>query len=335
MISAVVSVFVLGYLLIVFEHPLKINKTASALLTGIICWVLIAVMTPDSSVMALAKGLDFHLWIQANLSHHLSGISEILFFLLGAMTIVEVIDSHNGFRKITALIQSKNPVILIWLLTWVAFFLSALLDNLTTSIVMVSLLRKLVKDKEMRMYIAALIIIAANAGGAWSPIGDVTTTMLWVGGQVSSSTIIPKLVIPSMLNLLVPLLVVSFLLRKNKSIEIPKDQDNRNRVPGDNLILALGLGGLILVPVFKSATHLPPYIGILLVLSIVWASTEWLHQGKSREDKMAFLPSNALARIDTPSILFFLGILLAAYSRLRFHYFFSACQLFRSGYRSK
>lgn len=311
MISAVVVVFIIGYLLIVFEHPLNINKTASALLTGILCWVLIAVMTPDSSVLELAKGKDFHHWIKSELSHHLSGISEVLFFLLGAMTIVEVIDSHNGFRKITDLIQSKNPIVLIWILTWVAFFLSALLDNLTTSIVMVALLRKLVKDKEMRMYIAALIIIAANAGGAWSPIGDVTTTMLWVGGQVSSSALIPKLIVPSILNLLVPLLVVSFMLRKNKVLEVPAKTETQSRVAGENLILFLGLGGLIMVPVFKSLTDLPPYAGVLLVLSIVWASAEWLHKSKSKEDKMAFLPSNALARIDTPSILFFLGILLA------------------------
>lgn len=314
MVTAVIITFFIGYLLIVLEHPLKVNKTASALLTGIVCWVLIAIMTPDSAVRELVAGREYHAWVGQNLSHHLSNISEILFFLLGAMTIVEVIDSHNGFRKVTKLIRSKNVVTLIWVLSWVTFFLSALLDNLTTSIVMVSLLRKLVKDKEMRMYIAALVVIAANAGGAWSPIGDVTTTMLWVGGQASTSVLIPSLIVPSLLNLLVPLLVVSFLLRNEQPIQIPKESSDEKRVQGDNLILAIGLGGLILVPVFKSVTHLPPYAGILLVLSIVWASTEWLHKGKTKEDKMAYLPSNALARIDTPSILFFLGILLAVAS---------------------
>lgn len=314
MITAVVFTFCMGYLLIVLEHPLRINKTASALLTGILCWVFMAVGVPDTVLTQAIGGADYHHWIGENLSHHLAGISEVIFFLLGAMTIVEVIDSHNGFRKITRLIQSKNVVTLIWVISWVTFFLSALLDNLTTAIVMVSLLRKLVKDKDMRMYIASLVVIAANAGGAWSPIGDVTTTMLWVGGQVSTAKIIPTLLVPSILNLLIPLLVVSVLLRKAEPIRVPRQNEEEKQIAGDSLILLLGLGGLILVPVFKSVTHLPPYTGILLVLSVVWACTEWIHQNKTKEDKLAFLPANALARIDTPSILFFLGILLAVAS---------------------
>jgi Na+/H+ antiporter NhaD/arsenite permease-like protein len=294
-----IIIFLAGYLAIVLEHPLGINKTASALLTGIVCWVILAVNAVSQHE------------VLPSLSHHLSGISEILFFLLGAMTIVEVIDSHYGFRKLTAFIRSDSPVRLLWVMSWTAFFLSALLDNLTTAIVMASITRKMIEDKTWRIYIVSMVVIAANAGGAWSPIGDVTTTMLWVGGHIETLPLIKMLFIPSVICLLVPLILVSLLLRKNKLI-IAAGPDNQSEMPqGAAMVLFFGLGGLFMVPVFKNLTHLPPYLGILLVLGMVWVLTEIIHKGKENEDKSIFTPSHALSKIDTPSILFFLGILLA------------------------
>ncbi len=308
MVSALVIIFFIGYLLIIFEHQVQINKTASALCTGILCWVVLSIGGFGDVSNDLGDSIGAHSLL-GSLSHHLSGISEILFFLLGAMTIVEVIDTHNGFRIITNKIKANNLISLIWVISILSFFLSAVLDNLTTTIVMVSLSRKLVSQIKPRLYLAALIVIAANAGGAWSPIGDVTTTMLWVKGNVSTQNLIFKLFIPSLVNVLVPLLLVSAFL-KNEKIEPPKNQNDAEKVDGETLILILGLGGLLMVPFFKSWTHLPPYMGILLALSLVWASTEWIHRKKGL-DKNLYTPSHALAKIDTPSILFFLGILLA------------------------
>jgi Na+/H+ antiporter NhaD/arsenite permease-like protein len=299
MVTILILTFIAGYALIVFEHPLGLNKTASALLTGILCWVWIA----TGSGMATSEVLD-------HLSHHLSEISEILFFLLGAMTIVEVIDNHYGFQKITSRIQAKNPRVLLWILSWLAFFLSALLDNLTTAIVMTSLVRKMVPEKEWKLYMISLIVLAANAGGAWSPIGDVTTTMLWVGGQITAGHIIPSIFIPSVLNLLIPLMVVTFMLR-NKEGSLVEEEDQPILIHGAGWVLAAGLGGLILVPVFKTTTHLPPYMGILMVLGLVWTLTEILHRKKGEQERSRLTPGHALSKIDTPSILFFLGILLA------------------------
>lgn len=292
-------IFLAGYLAIVLEHPLGINKTAPALLTGILCWVVLAVDP--------ATNQD----ILPHLSHHLSGIAEILFFLLGAMTIVEVIDSHYGFRKITGFIRSDSPVKLLWLISWASFFLSALLDNLTTAIVMASITRKMVEDRTWRLYIISMVVIAANAGGAWSPIGDVTTTMLWVGGHIETVPLIKSLFVPSFISLLVPLLLAGFFLRR-QPFTPAKKPDNATEVPkGAAVVLLSGLGGLFMVPVFKNLTHLPPYLGILLVLGVVWLLTEIIHKDKETSEKSVFTPSHALSKIDTPSILFFLGILLA------------------------
>lgn len=310
MIATVVTIFILGYLLIVLEHPIQINKTATALLTGMACWVAIALMEPEMSWVELKEGQTYLEFVSEHLSEHLSGIAEILFFLLGAMTIVEVIDSHHAFRKITNLIQTTRIIPLVWILSFLTFFMSAILDNLTASIVMVSLMRKLIHEPKLRMYIAALVVIAANAGGAWSPIGDVTTTMLWVGGQISSTGVIKELFIPSVINLVVPLAIVSFIVRNEKP-KTSLDQNTEERVMGDNMVLFFGLGGLIFVPIFKSYTHLPPYVGMLLVLGVVWTVTELIHKAKTPELKSFYTPSHALAKIDTPSILFFLGILLA------------------------
>jgi Na+/H+ antiporter NhaD/arsenite permease-like protein len=290
--------FIIGYLAIAFEHPLKLNKTATALVTGVLVWL----------VLALLKG---HSGIES-LSHHLASSAEILFFLLGAMTIVELVDSHQGFRVISKLIQTENPVKLLWISSIATFFLSALLDNLTTSIVLVTLLRKLITNKETRLFYAGLIVVAANAGGAWSPIGDVTTTMLWIGGQISATGIMKALFIPSIISLIVPLLFVSSKVNKMSlgNIEMEKTPTAQEQKEG-NIMLWAGSLSLIAVPIFKTITHLPPYMGILLALGIVWIISEILHSEKDEEDKKPLSVAHALSKIDTSSILFFLGILLA------------------------
>jgi NhaD family Na+/H+ antiporter len=299
--------FIIGYAAIVFEHPIRINKTASALLTGVLCWTVYMVSEHDPSV------------INQELSHHLGSVAEILFFLLGAMTIVELIDAHHGFKIITDRITSKNKVNLLWLIAIVTFFLSAMLDNLTTAIVMVSVLRKLIKNPELRKIFAGVVIIAANAGGAWSPIGDVTTTMLWIGGQISASAIMKELFLPSLISLLIPLIYLSFKMKgfvKNTSEEEPlqnTDQVHELIIKTQNSVVMLitGISALIFVPIFKTITHLPPYMGILLGLGVVWVVSEILHSDKDEEERKPLTVSYALSRIDTPSILFFLGILIA------------------------
>jgi Na+/H+ antiporter NhaD/arsenite permease-like protein len=250
-------------------------------------------------------------FFEYRLEHHIQEISSILLFLMGAMTIVEIIDAHNGFEIITNKITSKKKVTLLWTISILTFFLSAALDNLTTAIVMVSLIRKIIPDKETKWLFGGIIVIAANAGGAWSPIGDVTTTMLWIGGQVSSSGIIQNLFLPSLISLLVPVIILSFVLKGN--IEIFQKNNNNNVVTArdQNITLILGLGGLLLVPVFKTITHLPPFMGIMLSLGILWMVTELLHGRKMDDEKSRFSALSALRKIDMPSVLFFLGILLA------------------------
>ncbi|MHA8050954.1 sodium:proton antiporter NhaD [Aquirufa sp. ROCK-SH2] len=293
-----IIIFVLGYLAIAFEHPIKINKTASALVTGVLVWV----------VFALVKGQG-----ELNeLTHHLGATSEILFFLLGAMTLVELVDAHQGFRFISKLIQTQNPVQLLVISSLITFFLSAVLDNLTTAIVMVTLLRKLISDTHTRKYFVGIVVIAANAGGAWSPIGDVTTTMLWIGGQISASGIVKALFLPAIISLLIPLLFASLKVKKMSigtpnSLEILSQQEERE---GKIMLLAGGLS-LLGVPVFKTLTHLPPYMGILLALGIVWILSEYIHSDKDEATKKPFTVGHALSKIDTSSVLFFLGILLA------------------------
>jgi Na+/H+ antiporter NhaD/arsenite permease-like protein len=275
----VIIVFVVGYIAIALEHPIKINKTASALLAGVICWTLHALSSDPEGV-------------KTELSHHLASISEILFFLMGAMTIVELVDAYQGFRIITDRINTKNPKVLLWLICFVTFFLSSILDNLTTSIVMISLIRKLIPNKEMRMFFAGMIIIAANAGGAWAPIGDVTTTMLWIGGQISTVNIMKVLFIPIIMCLLVPLIWLSFTLK-------------------GELGERKGVGALVFVPVFKTITHLPPYIGMLLGLGVIWVVSELINPHADEAARKPYTAAGALSRIDSSSVLFFLGILLA------------------------
>ncbi|MDP2174804.1 MAG: sodium:proton antiporter NhaD [Bacteroidota bacterium] len=297
-----IIIFVLGYLAIAFEHPLHINKTAPALIIAALMWGIWAVV-------------DHHDISQINLelSHELSASAQILFFLLGAMTIVELIDAHQGFKIITNRIKTKDSRKLLWIIALLTFFLSALLDNLTTAIVMVSLLRKLVHDKEQRLFFAGIVIIAANAGGAWSPIGDVTTTMLWIGGQISSANIIKTLLIPSLICMIVPLLIISVKMKgdvKRDAYDYDK-AEKEEKVKGSLLMLCLGVGGLLFVPAFKTITHLPPYLGMLFSLAIVWIASELLHIDKEEEERKQYSAIHALSKIDTSSVLFFLGILLA------------------------
>jgi len=297
MIVFIISIFVVGYLAIALEHPLKINKTGTALLMGVLIWTIYRLALPDADVLG-------------ELGHHLIGITEILFFLMGAMTIVEVVDAHDGFNLITNRINTRNKLTLLWTIAFLAFFLSAILDNLTATIVMISLTRKLVAEQKQRLFFAGMIVIAANAGGAWSPIGDVTTTMLWIGGQISASNVILKLFIPSLVCLLVPLLTVTFFYKKDFTGELAI-LENRKLNSENKLIFFIGLGGLLFVPAFKQITHLPPYFGMLLVLGILWIVADILHRKKDSFEKSRLSASNALMRIDMPSLLFFLGILLA------------------------
>lgn len=292
------TVFVVGYLAIALEHPLKINKAASALLTGVICWVLYSLSHMVESHEVLSK-----------LMENLSSIAQILFFLIGAMTIVELIDLHKGFKTITDLIKTKDKRKLLWIICFVAFFLSSILDNLTTSIVMVSLTRKLVGERKDRLIFASMIIIAANAGGAWTPIGDVTTTMLWIGGQITTLNIMKEIFIPSVLALVIPLIYQSFFVKGDVTPPTDENGNGDSHEPHAKLILFLGVGALIFVPIFKTITHLPPFIGMLFGLSILWVVSDLLHH--KYEERNHLRITHALTRIDKSSILFFLGILLA------------------------
>ncbi len=337
-------VFVLGYMAIAFEHNIHVNKAASALLTAIVLWTLLMFGIDHLGVPALQgteAGESVH-FVGEQLRAHLAEIAEILFFLMGAMTIVELIDAHDGFRVITDKITTQNATKLLWVITILTFFLSSLLDNLTTTIVMISLVAKIIDDQKMRWYFAGLIVIAANAGGAWSPVGDVTTTMLWIGGQITATGIMANVFLPSIVCTLVPLLLVSMQL-KGQTISPPQGAQRVSSVNEvfnplnlplneriDNLratvktqaqqqinakmrmlVLVLGLGALAFVPIFKTVTHLPPYIGVLFGLAILWMVTEIMHRHQDDYIRERIGVEGVLSRIDMPSILFFLGILLA------------------------
>ena len=302
MLTLMIVIFVLGYLAIALEHPIKVDKAASALITGVLVWTLFVL-----------SGADQH-FIEEQLLHHLSEISSILFFLLGAMTIVELVDAHEGFSIITDKITTKNRVKLLWIVSVLTFFFSAALDNLTTTIVMVSLLRKLIDDKYERWFFAGIVVVAANAGGAWSPIGDVTTTMLWIGGQLTTMTIIKTLIVPSIVAMMVPLTVLSFTMKGEivRPVEVGNEDDSDpTTVFERNLIFFLGVAGLLFVPIFKTITHLPPFMGMMLSLGVLWLVTEIIHRSKNKADKSQLSVIGVLRKIDTASVLFFLGILLA------------------------
>jgi NhaD family Na+/H+ antiporter len=296
-------IFVLAYAAIAFEHPIKINKSASALVGAGLLWTIYAVNTGDAHV------------VSEHLSESLISTAQIVFFLMGAMAIVEVVDAHNGFEVITSRIKTTQLSRLMWLVGFVTFLLSPILDNLTTTIVMVSLMKKLLDKREDRLFFAGIIVIAANAGGAWSPIGDVTTTMLWIGGQITASEIIKGVFLPSLVNVLVPLGVTSFLL-KGKAVVPPVANEFEQSLHlttafERNLMFFLGLGILVAVPAFKTWTHLPPFMGVLFGLGILWFVGDLVHRKKDDDDKAHLSLTHALTRIDMPSIVFFVGILLS------------------------
>jgi len=324
----IIIIFVVGYLAIALEHPIKINKTASALLTAVICWTIFTVSGAPETLLTSERYLHFihelgekaaslsagelHLeYVIEQLGHHLNEISQILFFLMGAMTIVELVDAHHGFKFITDRIKTKNPIVLLWVVCGVAFFLSAVLDNLTTTIVMVSLIRKMIPDKQMRLFFAGMIVISANAGGAWSPIGDVTTTMLWIGGQISAASIMQSILIPSIVCAVVPLIYLTFTLKGTLGEFKESKNTEGSKVTSGNLMLAIGVGALISVPIFKTVTHLPPYMGMLLGLGVLWVVSELINPHLDEAERKHYTAGHALTKIDMPSVLFFLGILLA------------------------
>ena len=345
-----VIIFVLGYTMIALEHPLKIDKAASALLIGSLTWVVYILGSHD--ILGMVDEAGKHIsaawehFLHANpgkdnhegmiefiahheVLHHLGEIAQILFFLLGAMTIVEIVDQHQGFKVITDKIKTTKKVKLLWILSFLTFFMSAALDNLTTTIVLVALLRKLVNDKQTKWIFASMVVLAANAGGAWSPIGDVTTIMLWIGGQVTAGNIILMVFLPSLATLVVPLVIMTFMMKGN--VERPViDEAKQLKVSNRQQmgILIVGVAALLFVPVFKTVTHLPPYMGMLLGLGVLWVTTEILHRWHDpRKIEVDGQVSSAVAesaqklqvvkiltKVDVPTILFFLGILSAVAS---------------------
>lgn len=300
MLAVIITIFVIGYACIALEHPLKINKTATALLLGVLVWTIFSM----SHILTTGE-------ISNHLIENLGETAEIVFFLLGAMTIVTLIEDYQGFRVITDRITTRNKKKLLWVLSILTFFLSALLDNMTTAIVMVALLRKLIADRRERWLYAGMVILAANAGGAWSPIGDVTTIMLWIGGQVTTVNIIVKTLIASLVCMVVPVLVIGATLKGE--IERPQEESAGLEVPAHlrRLVLVLGIAALIFVPIFKTITHLPPYLGMLFGLGVLWITTEILSRKYEKEGHKLPTAVSTLEHIDTPTILFFLGILMA------------------------
>ena len=375
MFILMIAVFVLGYLAIALEHPIKIDKAATALITGALCWGIYAMAPSDilhynnhDSVNTIAqskqtppwlkeylchetinRSIDshddsvediikhdklsvpihqfpveetqeiVHRYIEHSIAHTLSEIAAILFFLMCAMTIVEVVDAHEGFSIITNMIKTLSRVRLLWIVGVLTFFFSAALDNLTTSIVMTALLRKLMKKKEDIWLFAGVVIITANAGGAWSPIGDVTTIMLWIDGQITSINIISKLIIPSLVCMAVPLGILTFTTKGNveRPLDIQEDVSGHHQLSDPTteserkVVFFLGVGGLLFVPVFKVVTHLPPVIGMTFSLGVLWMVTELMHHSKNEEVKSTRTVVGVLRKVDTPTILFFLGILIA------------------------
>ncbi|MBN8217273.1 MAG: sodium:proton antiporter NhaD [Spirochaetes bacterium] len=302
MLILIAATFLLAYAAIALEHPLKINKSATALIAAGLMWTLFSFAPPPGP-----HGVG------ELLGEKLQETAAIIFFLIGAMTIVEVIDAHGGFEVITRRIKAKRLRSLLWVIGVVTFLLSAVLDNLTTTIVMIALVRKLLKNHEDRLFFAGIIVIAANAGGAWSPIGDVTTTMLWIGGQITTLSIMKSLLVPSLVSLAIPLLATSFFL-KGKVVPPAPEKGAKGPMTSPfekKFIFFLGIGSLVFVPVFKTVTHLPPWLGILLALGILWLASELMHRHKHEDDKAHLTLGRALRRIDMSSVTFFIGILLA------------------------
>lgn len=295
-IIAIASVFIVGYAAIILEHFIKINKTASALVVAVLCWTLYFVASGNTPEQDTAK-----------LSHYLADTSQILFFLLGAMAIVELVDSHQGFKLLTDRIKTKSQRKMLWIICFTTFFLSAILDNLTTTILMISLLKKIIPQKKDRFLLSCMVVVAANAGGAWTPIGDVTTTMLWIDGRLSSLAVIRALFTPSLVSLLVPLIYFTMKLKGAFTVDAEKEQPQV--APKAKLVLFLGVASLVFVPIFKSLTGLPPFMGIVIGLGVLWLVTDLAHGKHTGRDHLRI--PQVLSKVDISGVLFFLGILLA------------------------
>lgn len=312
----IVTVFILGYLCIALESFTKVNKAAVALLMLVACWTLF--MFDPGSYLPDIAGDKISIAVNEIIEKHLGSTSTTLFFLMGAMTIVEVVDQNGGFNFVRDMMKTKNKKALLWRITFMTFFLSAILDNLTTSIVMIMILRKLIQERKDRLIYASLVIIAANSGGAFSPIGDVTTIMLWNKGLISAAGVIKELIVPSLVSVALPAYILSLSLKGE--IAAPAiaggtvTEANELTKKQRKTVFFIGVGGLIFVPIFKSITHLPPFVGILLVLGVLWTVTELfyrhLHKGEEKGG-MQKRVVNILSRIDMSTILFFLGILMA------------------------
>jgi len=322
--SIIILIFVIGYLSITLEHPLKLDKTVPALIMAALIWAVLAVGfhagwfdvidTHEQAFNFLTGGEKATEGFENALLHHLGKTAEILIFLIGAMTIVEIIDLHRGFEILKGAVKTKSKRRLLWIIGILAFILSAIIDNLTATIVLVTLLRKLIVKKEERLWYAAMVVIAANAGGAWSPIGDVTTTMLWIAKNVTAAGLIEFVILPSIVCFVVPFFIASYLpaFKGNIDVEITEDVDT-DHLLSSRTMLFLGLGMIVSVPVFKTLTHLPPYIGMMFALGVVWLVSEYIHPEEdfSKERRHLYSAHKALSRIEISSILFFLGILMA------------------------
>ncbi|HMN89849.1 MAG TPA: sodium:proton antiporter NhaD [Saprospiraceae bacterium] len=331
MLTIVIACFVIGYLVIVFEHPLRLDKTVPALIMGSLCWALLAVFfyqgwisvidTHDHVYDLAAAGSEKDAIYKAKagfentLLHHLGKTAEILIFLIGAMTIVEIIDLHRGFEVLKSYVRTRSKRRLLWIVGALGFILSAIIDNLTATIVLVTLLRKLIVNREERLWYVALIVIAANAGGAWSPIGDVTTTMLWIGNKVSAVGLIEYLVLPSIVCFVIPFAIASYMPAFRGEVAFQEDDSTKesHQLLSSRTILFFGLAAIVFVPVFKTITHLPPYVGMMLSLGLVWLLSEYIHPEEDfdEERRAMYSAHKALSRIELSSILFFLGILMA------------------------
>lgn len=323
MAIVIILIFVVGYLAIAFEGPLNLNKTVTALLMASLIWVILAmgfsrnwfdIINPNGETIDLLLGGDnARESFKATLLHHFGATSEILVFLIGAMTIVEIMDIHNAFEILKQAIKTKSKIKLLWIVGIIGFFLSSVIDNLTATIVLVTLIQKLVPNNKERIWYASLIVIATNAGGAWSPIGDVTTIMLWIANKITALGLIMYVIIPSIVCFVVPFIIASYLPIFKGEVSVSKEQlKDQNLYSTSRIILFLGLGMIIFVPIFKTLTDLPPYFGMMFSLAIVWMVSEYLQPNEKLNDYNPMPPtSSALTRIDMPSILFFLGILMA------------------------
>ncbi|MFT4669588.1 MAG: Na+/H+ antiporter NhaD/arsenite permease-like protein [Flavobacteriaceae bacterium] len=322
--SIIILIFVIGYLSITLEHPLKLDKTVPALIMASLIWAVLAIGfqagwfdvidTHERAFNFLSGGEEAMHGFENTLLHHLGKTSEILIFLIGAMTIVEIIDLHQGFEVLKGAVKTKSKRRLLWIIGILAFILSAIIDNLTATIVLITLLRKLIVKKEDRLWFAAMVVIAANAGGAWSPIGDVTTTMLWIANKVTALGLIEFVVLPSIVCFVIPFFIASYLPAFKGNIEVDASEDVKSdKLLSSRTMLFLGLGMIVSVPVFKTLTHLPPYMGMMLALGVVWLVSEYIHPEEdfSKANRHLYSAHKALSRIEISSILFFLGILMA------------------------